>query len=395
MKGDKKMVAGHLTEKKGYYYAVINFKDGNGKRKTKWFSTGLKVEGNKRKADAILTDIRCNFDVEKENSKANDAANALFSDYLEDWLKVVKSTIAVTTYSSYCSMVRKIIAPYFKNKRTRLKNLKAKDIQDFYLIQLERVKATSVIHYHAVIHKALKYAVKIDLIDVNPSDKVELPRKEKYIANYYKAEEINKMLELSKSTKLEIPLLIASFYGLRRSEVIGLKWDAIDFENNIITINHTVTKTNIDGKSQIVLLDSTKSQSSLRCLPLVPFIKIRLEQLKEEQDQNRKKYGRSYNKAYIGYLCVNETGDIISPDNLTKSFKLFLKRNGLKEIRFHDLRHSCASLLLANGVPMKQIQEWLGHSDYSTTANYYAHLDFNSKWTSANAMITGLGYDKK
>lgn len=242
------MVAGHLTEKKGYYYAVINFKDNNGKRKTKWFSTGLKVEGNKRNADAFLTDIRCKFDIEKENSKANDAANALFSDYLEDWLKVVKSTIAVTTYSSYCSMVRKIIAPYFKNEKITLRSLKAKDIQDFYLIQLERVKATSVIHYHAVIHKALKYAVKIDLIDVNPSDKVERPRKEKYIANFYKAEEINKMLELSKSTKLEIPLLIASFYGLRRSEVIGLKWDAIDFENNIITINHTVTKTNIDGK---------------------------------------------------------------------------------------------------------------------------------------------------
>lgn len=84
----------------------------------------------------------------------------------------------------------------------------------------------------------------------------------------------------------------------------------------------------------------------------------------------------------------------ISPDYVSKAFKQLLRKNNLKEIRFHDLRHSCASILLANGVPMKQIQEWLGHSDYSTTANYYAHLDFSSKLLSADAMLSGLGIEK-
>ena len=89
-------------------------------------------------------------------------------------------------------------------------------------------------------------------------------------------------------------------------------------------------------------------------------------------------------------ICVDEMGTLISPHYLTASFPKLLEKNNLRHIRFHDLRHSCASLLLANGVPMKQIQEWLGHSDFSTTANVYAHLDYNSKLSSADAMVNGL-----
>ena len=92
------------------------------------------------------------------------------------------------------------------------------------------------------------------------------------------------------------------------------------------------------------------------------------------------------------YVCVNEIGDLIKPHYVTESFPKLLKAKGMRQIRYHDLRHSCASLLLANGVPMKQIQEWLGHSDFSTTANIYAHLDYSSKLTSADAMLNGLGF---
>lgn len=90
------------------------------------------------------------------------------------------------------------------------------------------------------------------------------------------------------------------------------------------------------------------------------------------------------------YICVDEMGTLISPDYLTASFPKLLKKNNLRHIRYHDLRHSCASLLLANGVPMKQIQEWLGHSDIATTSNVYAHLDYNSKLVSADAMMNGM-----
>ena len=166
---------------------------------------------------------------------------------------------------------------------------------------------------------------------------------------------------------------------------------AIDFEQNTITIRHTVTSCDLDGKRVLVASDTTKTKSSMRTLPLVPFMRERLLALKEEQQENRRLCGRSYIKDYIGYVCVNEIGDLIKPHYVTESFPKLLKANGLRHIRHHDLRHSCASLLLANGVPMKQIQEWLGHSDFSTTANIYAHLDYSSKLTSADAMLNGLG----
>lgn len=118
----------------------------------------------------------------------------------------------------------------------------------------------------------------------------------------------------------------------------------------------------------------------------------RLLALKEEQQENRRLCGRSYIKEYLEYVCVNEIGDLIKPHYVTESFPKLLKANRLRHVRYHDLRHSCASLLLANGVPMKQIQEWLGHSDFSTTANIYAHLDYSSKLTSADAMLNGFGF---
>ena len=382
------MVAGHLREKSGYYYAVLNYTDSLGKRKTKWISTGLTVNGNKKRAEAILMDARRNFNPEEPKVMNGDI---LFADYMEKWLDIIKSSVAVPTYASYSTTVKKIVAPYFREKEVTLKNLTAKDIQEFYLRELERVSASSVIHYHANIHKALKYAVKIDLIDVNPADKVERPKKDRYVGSFYDADEVNALFEAAKGTKLELPILFGAFYGLRRSEAIGLKWDAIDFDQNTITIRHTVTSCDLDGKRILVAADTTKTKSSMRTLPLVPFMRERLLALREEQKENRRLCGRSYIKDYVDYVCVNEIGDLIKPHYVTESFPKLLKANGLRPVRYHDLRHSCASLLLANGVPMKQIQEWLGHSDFSTTANIYAHLDYSSKLTSADAMLNGLG----
>ncbi len=385
------MVVGHLREKCGLYYAVLNYSDSFGKRKTKWFPTGLPIKGNKKRAEAMLLDLRHNFVPESSEPVTEEI---LFADYMEKWLEIIKSSVAVPTFASYSAIVKKIIVPYFRKKKITLKCLTANDIQEFYLEELKRVSASSVIHYHANIHKALKYAVKIDLIDINPADKVERPKKDRFVGSFYDANEVNTLLEISKGSKLELPILFGVFYGLRRSEAIGLKWDAIDFQKNSVTVRHTVTSCMLDGKRVLVAADTTKTKSSMRTLPLVAFVRERLLALKKEQEENRRLCGRSYNKAHLGYICVNEIGDLIKPDYVTAGFTKLLKEHGMRQIRYHDLRHSCASLLLANGVPMKQIQEWLGHSDFSTTANIYAHLDYNSKISSADAMINGLGIGK-
>ena len=381
------MVAGHLREKKGYFYAVLNYTDAHGNRKTKWIATGLAVKGNKKRAEAFLQEQRRSFQEDVPIT-----GDVLFADFMEQWLTVIKSSVAVTTFASYSNMVKKVIVPYFRERQIALQELSAKHIQDFYLKELERVSASSVIHYHANIHKALKYAVKIDLIPTNPADKVERPKKNEFKGSYYSADEIHALTEVAEGTKLEIPVLLASFYGLRRSEVLGLKWDAIDFEANTLEVKHIVTQASIDGKKVLVQADRAKTKSSLRTLPLVPPIRDRLLMLKGQQDTYRRLCGNSYNREYLGYLCVDEIGNIIRPNYVSEQFPKLLEKNGLRPIRFHDLRHSCASLLLANGVPMKQIQEWLGHSDFSTTANIYAHLDYASKLSSAQAMLECLGY---
>lgn len=389
------MIAGHLQEKNGLYYIVLSYKDESGKRHTPWFPTKLPVKGNKKRAEAMLLDMRQNYIPPSTIAKSIPVAEAQndlsFSDFLQQWLCVAKSTVMLTTYASYAGLMKSSILPYFAERGILLKDLTPMELQSFYTVQLSHVSANTVIHYHAIIHRALKYAVKMNMIPANPADRIERPKKEKFVGSFYDSSEVNALFSHLEGHPLEVPIKLGAFYGLRRSEILGLKWSAIDFNANTITIRHTVTSCNLDGKHIEVAADTTKTKSSMRTLPLVPDFRNLLLKKKEEQARYRKLCGRSYCTEYIEYICVNEIGERLKPNTLSGGFKQILKKNGMRIIRLHDLRHSCASLLLANGVPMKQIQEWLGHSDFSTTANIYAHLDYQSKISSAEAMLSGLG----
>lgn len=385
------MVAGHLEIKKGYYYAVLSYLDSQGKRQRPWIASGLPEKGKKRKAETFLQKTRTEFVIPPEKEHESDLeANMLFTDYLEQWLEIVKVRVKIATYSSYASMVKSTIIPYFKEKKLTLKEVEARHIQMFYTEKLKTVKPNSVIHYHAVIHQALKYAVKTDMIAQNPAMKVDRPKKNDFQPTFYDAKEMDKLFTIIKGTKLELPVLVAAFYGLRRGEVLGLKWDAIDFDRCTITVKRTVTSVNLDGKYKDIEQDSAKTKSSLRTLPLVANFREYFTEVKAAQETNKRICGNAYNYQYDGYVFVDEMGDRLRPNYLTDGFPKLLEKHGLKRMRFHDLRHSCASILLANGVPLKQIQEWLGHSDFSTTANIYAHLDYSSKLSSAQAMTAGL-----
>ena len=385
------MTAGHLQIKNGYYYAVLTYTTADGKRKQPWIPLNIPARGGKKKAQEALNQVRKKFNPPAENTENQGLIpNMLFADYMEAWLEIIRSTVAKTTFSSYTQMVMGKIVPYFRKTDITLEQLQARQIQSFYLHELKTVSANTVIHEHANIHRALKYAVKMELIQGNPADKVDRPKKEKYVADYYKLEELEKLFEVTKDHPLSLLIQMTAFYGLRRSEVLGLKWNALDFDQNMITIRHTVTEAKVEGKRILITADRAKTKSSLRSLPLVAGFKEKLVKLKAEQKENMKVCGNCYNPKYLGYVFVDPMGNLYSPQTITGNFSSILKQNGLRHIRFHDLRHSCASLLLANGVPMKQIQEWLGHSDISTTANIYSHLDYQSKLMSANVMGNAL-----
>ena len=383
-----KLVAGHLTLKNGRYYAVLNYRNAGGQRKTKWIALGLPEKGNKRKAEAELARLRAEFEPPKEVGDLS--SDMLFTDYLLEWLEIAKGRLAVATYSSYAAMIKKPVGPYFRQRNLTLRELEARHLQMFYSEMLRKVKPNTVIHYHAIIHSALKYAVKTDMLVQNVADKVDRPKKNSFQPVFLSAEEMQKMFEALRGTKLELPVLVAAFYGFRRGEVLGLKWDAIDFERGTISVIRTVTTITLDGKQTEIEQQSAKTKSSLRTLPLIGSFREYFLQVKEAQELNKQICGNCYNHEYDGFVFVDELGERMRANYLTSAFPKFLESHGLRRMRFHDLRHSCASLLLANGVPLKHIQEWLGHSDFTTTANIYAHLDYKSKITSAQAMETGL-----
>lgn len=381
-----------LQEKNGRYYAVLQYKDKNGIQDYKWRATKLKAEkGNKRNAQRIAEEIRQQFEIELNTptSVIVDKSNILFGDYMLEWLKKQKSQVELTTYSGYEYKVKKI-AEYFNNSGITLQELKTRHIQQFYdhLQQTENLKYNTVKRYHANIHKALEEAIRMELIDNNPSSHIKHRKVEQHIAQYYNAEELKQLFDIAKGDIIEPMILVSAYYGLRKEEVLGLKADAIDFENKNITIKHTVTNASDKGKRVIVKKDRTKSKSSYRTLPLIPEIETLLKDVLEQQEENKKFFGNCYkNKA--NYLFTDEEGNIIKPDRISRRFKKLLKDNKLRDIKFRELRHSCATLLLQKGITLGEIQKWLGHSTIKTT-EIYANNEVLDKAPLADTIATAL-----
>ena len=343
------MVAGHLREKNGYYHMVLNYVDEYGKRHTPSKSTGLTVKGNKKRAEKMLSEARAAKEaelearaIERSTGKAP-VGTILFTAFLLDWLEMTKKNVEETTYGAYSMGIKSKIIPYFEEHHPglALQDITPKHIQDYYTYELtvRGVSANTVIHRHANIRKALQHAFKLGLIDSNPADRIERPKKEKFVGSFYEENELNHLFEVVRGDPIELGVILGAFYGLRRSEAVGLKWDAIDFKKKTITIRHTVTQATIDGKSKIIQKDRTKTKASYRSLPLVPPFEELLHRLKAEQELNRKLCGKSYCRKFADYIYVNEIGELVKPGYITQHFPLILQKNGMRKIRFHDLRH--------------------------------------------------------
>lgn len=276
-------ITASLQIKNNIYQVVLNYKDINGKRKQKWVSTGLSQKGNnKRLASQKMQEILSDFKEGLNNESTNNSPDKLLTAYLQEWLLSIKNTIEENTYDSYKVIVNKI-CDYFEDKQLLLKDLKPVHIQEFYTTLYEKkLTGNTVLHYHNVIRKSLQTALKLDLILSNPADKIERPKKEQYIGTFYSQVELNTLFSLIKDDPLKIVIYLASFYGLRRSEVLGLRWDAFNFEDKTITIKHKTIEIRKDNKRVILLKDKTKNQSSYRTLPLVDDIIVLLKEHKNK-----------------------------------------------------------------------------------------------------------------
>jgi len=348
------MIAGHLQEKKGLFYIVLNCKDEFGKRKPKWIPTGLPLKGNKKKAEGMLLEARQNFEatlqaeeLAKEQVAAasaddpNDEEQVLFADFMEQWLVMVKYRVEITTHASYTFGVNGRIVPYFREKGIFLQDVQPKHLHDFYhkMLKEYNLSSSTLQHFHAYIRQALQYAFKMDMIPSNPADKAERPKRGQFIGSFYDSRELNQLFEAVKGDSIELAVLLASFYGLRRSEIVGLKWNAIHFQHQTLTIQHTVIPVSYGGKQITLEKDRPKNKASHRTLPLVPAFQELLKRILEEQQKNQALYKDSYSKAYKEYIYVDKLGERIKPGYITQHFPIILEKHEMRRIRFHDLRH--------------------------------------------------------
>ncbi len=369
-------MTGSVQIKNGTYYAVINIFDNNGKKKQKWISSGYSVRGNKKNAEKFLRDKINEFESKEIRLKED----ILFCDYAALWLDTVKLKIDVITYQGYECLVNAHIIPYFKTENKTLNEITREDIQLFVNKKFKNgrvdgkggLSPKSIKNIFAIIHQIFIEAIKSEIIANDPCKYVTLPKKTKHQPNFYSTEEVKTLFDSIKDEPLYPLIYFTLVFGLRRSEVLGLKWDCIDFDRNLITIKHTVVKF-----SDIVEKDATKTESSYRSFPLNENVKQILIKLKENEIKNKKIFGQQY--CLNDYIFKKDNGELHRPDYITRKFPQLLKKYNLRKIRFHDLRHSCASLLVINGFQLKDVQEWLGHADFQTTANIYAHLDVQRK----------------
>lgn len=385
MKDSYGNVNGCITEKKGILYAVIYiYQIDNGKkiRKSIWKSTKLPDNmRNRKKAEQLLNE----WMFEYSNGHLAVDININMSDYVKRYLESNKRDWADTTYSGYFNR-GKYITEFFSDVRVR--DISVKDINDFfdYLLNGGRIKSIksnkkglslrTVKDIKAFLNMVLCQAKDEGIIPKNPAEQATLSKRlvrtDEYTKEedlFFSYEECVRFLELCKGHELYELFYFTMYFGLRRSEVLGLKWENIDLDKAELSIISTVTKgTGINREN------SVKTKSSNRTYPLSQRQCEILAQIKQRQTDNKKIFGQDYIDS--DYVFTHTDGSLYYPDYPTKAFKKIIKKDLTlpQGIHFHGLRASCVSLLVKQGFEIKQIQEWVGHSDIATTQKYYLKI---------------------
>ncbi|MDR0935283.1 MAG: site-specific integrase [Oscillospiraceae bacterium] len=362
-------IRSNLCVRNGVYCGQVTITEPCGKRHTKERNFHVPVCGGKRKADGMLEE----FTDEWKQAIREDInyCEQTFIQFLTEWLETThKSTIETATYRGYLSYIEIHLKPFYREKK--LNALQPSDLQDFINGKISTgITASTARKIHFLVKCCLQYAVNLNIIPYNPADRITLPRIEKYQASFLAPEQAKHLLEICQGEPLETPIKLALLCGLRRSEVLGLKWSAVDLDNNCINICNTITTTG--GRIE---KNRTKNQSSMRTLCISFELRDYLLKLKQHSISE--------------YVCTDPDGTAMHPDHITVGFPKFLRTHNLPVVRFHDLRHSCASILINLGASAKQVSELLGHCDVSTTLNIYTHNFAESKKQLADSLQNAL-----
>ena len=363
----------NLKVKNDRYYAVINYKEGN-EYKQKWIALGLPTKNNKRKAEAMLDEIKRKF----EEQYSTPAGDMLFVIYIKQWLEKKKPLIQMSTWEGYEIYVTRHIVPYFEPLKLSLRDIRPQHIKDYYEFKYTKgrldgkeggLSIASIKKHALVIKEALTDALVGEYITRNPAEGVKLPAKETTTREkvFLDAEQANLMLKAFRGHPLQALVYVTLYYGLRRSEVLGLRWSAVDFNQGTLTINHTVVK-----NRTIVRKDTTKTQSSYHTYWLIDDVREALLAQRERQERNKREFGTAYKTS--DYIFTWDDGTLYRPDYVTRGFQRVLKAHGIPIMRFHDLRHSTASILYDKGWDLKDSQSWLRHSSVEMTGEIYTHI---------------------
>jgi integrase len=299
-----------------------------------------------------------------------DDDNLTVKEYLDRWLSdSVRGTVRESTYSRDKYLVTNHIKPALG--RLKLTNLNALHPQGFYRDRLDSgLSGSTVQKMHHVLHKALAQAVEWNLIPRNPADSVKAPTptpREQYPLS---ASEARKLLETAQGDRLETLYVLAVYTGMRRGELLSLKWADVDLENATVRVHRTLTRTE-NGKRFV--LGEPKTKKSRRTVRLTPRAVEALKSHRARQADEKRRTGSLYQDQ--GLVFASESGSLINPSNLRqRSFVPLLKRADLPKITFHDLRHTCASLLFQKNIHPKLAQDLLGHASVAITLDTYSHM---------------------
>ena len=396
-----KKLKGSLQEKNGKLYLVLNVRYVDG-TKQKWFALNLTSGASKYKINRKVKEIYDKIEYEKYNTLKECAfiekcKNSTIEYFLDFFLEYKKTNVQQVTYDNYYNDV-KIIRTYFEKYQIKLKDYSLLHIEGFLnYLSSKNLNSTTINRYLNLLGNIFNYAISLGILKKNIVKQLERPKIRKKEFGYYSAKQIKKLCQkLEKENSIySLPIILAATYGLRRSEVIGLLWSSIDFEQDKIYINNKVICSQKGNEKITYSSHIMKTKASERTLPLLPEIKVLLKKKQQRIIDNIIKAGSKYNNDYVDYVCVDDNGNRLKAHTLYINFTKLLKKYNMPHIRFHDLRHSCASMLVASKMPIKTIQEWLGHSNYKTTANIYSHTDYKMQIESGNTVEDVLFSKKK